>query len=116
MRASVNYEAGKYKEAIKDYKEFLASGSDQQGRYLVIEGLGYCYEALKQWDDAIKQFRQLPQEGEARHLSSYHEARILAKQGKKDAAVKLFKQVADKAASRSLQDSASDQLAMLESK
>jgi predicted negative regulator of RcsB-dependent stress response len=113
MRAGVRYEQGRYDDAAADYKQFLEDSDDHRFRFLAQEGLGYCYEAGKSLDKALEQFKKLPREGDRKWVSIYHEARILAKKGKKKEAAKLLQEVVDKA-SGSLVERASDQLALLE--
>jgi tetratricopeptide (TPR) repeat protein len=114
MRAGLKYEQGKYAEAIKDYEAFLGENTDAQFGPLALESLGYCYEAQKQFDKALEQFQKLPQDGEQKWMVSYHEARLLAKRGKKSEAIRLYKQIVEKAKSRMILDLASNQLTQLE--
>jgi len=116
MRAGVRYDEGKYKEAAEDYEKVLASTDDQRIRNVAAEGLGYCYEALKDYDKALKQFRLLPRDGNRKYLALYHEARVLAKKGAVKEAVELYKQIISKGSPASLVDRASDRLALLEAK
>jgi tetratricopeptide (TPR) repeat protein len=115
FRAGVRYDAGQYREAIEDLKKVAAESDDPMVKTRALEDLGYCHEALKEWDKALESFRKMPREGETRYLAMYHEARILAKSGKPKDAAKLFEEVMSRAAP-ALQDRASDQMALLEGK
>lgn len=115
MRAGVRYELGRYTEAIKDYKAFLASGSQPQLKYNAREGIAYCYEGLKQWDKALAAVRELPRDGEKKWRAMYHEGRLLAKKGQKKDAVKVLKKVVEGAKAEFLKERAGDQLTLIES-
>ena len=114
MRASVRYDQRRYAEALKDYQDFLSKNDDESYRYLAQEGIAYCHEGRKSLDKALSNFRKLPRDGERKWAAIYHEARILAKQGKKKDAAKLLRQVIDKALDKTLVNRASDHLAQLE--
>lgn len=114
MRASVRFDQRRYKEALKDYQDFLSKSDDKGYRYLAQEGIAYCHEGQKALDKALSHFRKLPRDGERKWAALYHEARILAKQGKKKDAAKLLRQVIDKALDKTLVNRASDHLAQLE--
>jgi predicted negative regulator of RcsB-dependent stress response len=114
MRASVRYDQGRYDKALKDYQDFLSKSDDESYRYMAQEGIAYCYEGSKALDKALSHFRKLPRNGERKWAAIYHEARILAKQGKKKDAAKLWRQVIGKASDKTLVNRASDHLAQLE--
>ena len=116
MRAGVRYDAGKYQEAAEDYQKVLGSTDDSRIRSVALEGLGYCHEALRDYDKALQQFRLLPHDGDRKYLALYHEARVLAKKGAVKEAVELYKQIISKGSPASLVDRASDRLALLEAK
>lgn len=117
MRASLRYERAMYTEAAVDYQKFLDESSDPRLRELALEGLGYCYEATKSWDKALGAFRKIPgQGGQKSYKAMYHEARILAHQGKTKEAVDLLKKVQEKMSGTSLAERASQQLAVIEGK
>lgn len=114
MRASTRYGLGKHDEAIADYKAYLAGGDVEQLRYSAREGIGYCYEAKKQWDKALETFRKLPRDGELKWQALYHEGRVLAAKGQKQEAIKVLKEVVEKSKSSAIQGRAGDQLALIE--
>ena len=115
FRAGVRYDAGRYRDAIADYQKVLSEVDDPTVKTRVLEDLGYCHEALKEWDKALESFRKLPQDKESKYLVMYHEARILAKRGQPKEAAKLLQEVASHG-NTALQERASDQLALLEVK
>jgi predicted negative regulator of RcsB-dependent stress response len=114
MRAAARYDQGKYKEAIEDYRKVLDAFDDQDLRVRLREGLIYCHEGLKQWDQALAQVQKLPQKGEHRYLALYHEARILAAQGKPKEARERLNEVLKKTASPTLKRQAGQRLALLQ--
>jgi tetratricopeptide (TPR) repeat protein len=117
MRAGARLDAGRYSEAIADYKKFLERGAGDQKllRERAIEDLGYCYEATKDWDRALEQYRRLPRDGDRKFVAMLHEARVLANKGQIKDAVKLLREIVDKGGS-AVHERASDQLALLEAK
>lgn len=116
LRASVRYDAKKYAEAIKDYSTFLDDDPTPRLRNRALEGIGYCYEAQKQWDKAMEAFAKLPKEGKQKFQGSYHKARLLALQGKKKEAAVAYRAIVDQAEDQALVARAGERLAMLESK
>ncbi len=117
MRAAVRFDAGRFQEAAADYTAVLSKGPGNPTlRDRAVENLGYCYEALKDWDKALAQFRKLSREGDRKYLVMVHEARILAHKGQVKEASRLLQEVIDKAPAGSIQDRASEQLAVLDVK
>jgi tetratricopeptide (TPR) repeat protein len=117
MRAAARYDAGRYQEAAADYAKVVAKGPGNKAlRERAIENLAYCYEALKDWDKALLHFRKLPRDGEKKYLSMYHEARMLARKGQVKEAGQMFQEIIEKAPPGSIQERASEQLALLDAK
>ena len=116
LRASIRYDAGKYREALEDYQKILAETNNDVVRARTVEDIGYCHEGLKEWDQALASFRKLPRDGEKKWVAMYHEARVMAKQGQVKEAAKLYTEIVEKAGPGTMQDRASDQLALLEGK
>lgn len=114
LRAGVRYDAGRYREALEDYRKALPD-VDPPLKARLQENIGYCHEALREWDKALEAFRKMPRDGDGKYLATYHEARILAKKGQTREAAKLFQEVISRG-SPSLQERAGDQLALLEGK
>lgn len=126
LAAGQLYDLGKWDEAAAAYKD-AASKVSPLLRPLAQEGLGYSLEAkalaagdaaaqkpgLEQAKDAFAAI-QPDDKGASRDLCLYHQARLLAKLGQKDEAVKLFKQVAEKFPTSALVPDANARLAVLE--
>jgi tetratricopeptide (TPR) repeat protein len=99
--AGVAYDLGQYKEAQASFEKVKLSAAfskdmDLKGRTL--EGLGMAFEAQKNDDAALKQFRELASMDNANFaaLGSYHQARIIKAQGKNDEAIKLLEKAGEK--------------------
>lgn len=116
MRGGVRYDLGKYAEAAADYETFLRDGGAGRFKETAIEGLMFCFEAQKKWDQALAQVKKLPKDEDGAYVALYHEGRIFASQGKKEEAAQRFKQVVQKASSPVLLRQAGQRLAMLEVK
>lgn len=116
LRASTRIDQGQYADAVKDYQAVLEREAHPELRRVALEGLVYAYEGQKSWAKALDATKKLPQKDEARFRALYHQARIMAAQGKKPEAKKLYKEIVDKAASRRLVDLAGQRMAMLQLK
>ena len=118
-------------EAIPLYTELLSSRLDKNLRFLAQEGLAYAYEAKGDLDQAVAAFAKLGEgdsgpadgKGEAasklgfyRDRSLYHQGRIAERKGNPGAAVKLYKEVLEKAPQSPLRDEITNRLAVLEPK
>jgi predicted negative regulator of RcsB-dependent stress response len=103
--AGVKYDQQKFDEALSLYRTVRASKlaeEDLEVKGRTVEGIGFCLEAKADLEGALKSFRELSNiEGslEFAVLGLYHQARVLAAQGKKDNAkellVKAQKRLAD---------------------
>ncbi|WP_434391284.1 tetratricopeptide repeat protein [Melittangium boletus] len=88
------YRRGHYKEALAAFDEFL--GKADKADPLTVsarEGQGYAHEALKDLDNALVSFQEMSKldaGGFLQGMGQYHQARILAAQGKKDEAAKML--------------------------
>jgi tetratricopeptide (TPR) repeat protein len=121
-------------DAIDVYTKLL-SDSDLEGRlrYLVLEGLGYGYEAKGDLDKASATFARLGEEagkdkdkgksgagatagGFYQDRALYHKARIADVRGNQAEAAKLYREVLEKAPTTSLRDDISNRLAVIEPK
>lgn len=117
MRAAARFDGGRYQEAADDYAKVVSKGPGLGAlRDRAVENLGYCYEALKDWDKALAQFRKLPRDGDKKYLGMYHEARMLARKGQVKEASRLLQEIIDKAPAGAMQERASEQLAVLDVK
>jgi tetratricopeptide (TPR) repeat protein len=99
--AGVLYDSGKYAEALEKYRavrDTEAARKDFDLRARAIEGIGMSQEALKQDEAALKTYQELENFDVAayRPLGSYHKARILKRQGKKEQATELAKKAFEK--------------------
>lgn len=116
-------------EAIPIYNDLLSSRLDKNLRFLAQEGLGYAYEGKGDLDQAAAAFAKLGDvpEGKAegagkapepfyRDRALYHQGRIAERKGNPTEAVKLYKEVLEKAPQTSLRDEISNRLAVLEPK
>lgn len=124
-------------DAIPLYTELLSSRLDKNLRFLAQEGLGYAYEGKGDLDQAAAAFAKLADgpdgkpeaaaddkgasAGKApapfyRDRALYQQARIAELKGNPTEALKLYKQILDKAPQTSLRDEISNRLAVLEPK
>ena len=89
------YRLGKYKEALDYYKKAEKfSDKTEEVKFLAIEGLGLCYEALNKLESAKAQFEKLEKLGkEYRLLAWYHLGRIYYEQKNNKKAIKYLKKV-----------------------
>jgi tetratricopeptide (TPR) repeat protein len=127
--AGLNYDAGKFDEAIAAYRAFLASEPGPELAARAREGIGYSLEAkaLAQTDaaarnagldEALKAFTELaPDDKDSFHgIALYHQARIKALKGDKAGAVELLKKALEKEPTPDLADEINNRLALLEAK
>lgn len=66
-RAHLLYQSGKFAEALKAYQDLAARQKIQQDpglRFLVLESLSYCQEALGKWDEAAATVKPLWEQAE----------------------------------------------------
>lgn len=88
---------GKHDEAIQLFSEFLEKApKDDALRAAALEGQGYAYEAKGDLEKALASFDQMAQV-EAKDfldgMGSFHKARVLILQGKKDEAAKALSEI-----------------------
>ena len=89
------YKLGKYDEAVATFGEFTKDAPKSSPLLTAAyEGQGYAHEAKGQLDQALESFKQMSKaeaSGEfMQGMGQYHQARILAAQGKKDEAAQLL--------------------------
>jgi tetratricopeptide (TPR) repeat protein len=98
--ATTKLAKGDYAGARGLYENFIANtaGFDELKAFAV-EGLGYCYEGQKNYDAALERFRELEKLDSGAHadLAKYHQARMLEKLNKRDAAAELYRGVVRRA-------------------
>jgi len=114
--AEAQYDLGQYDQAIAAYKDYLQGAPKEDPmRAAAQEGLGYSYEAQKQYDQALSAFQELGKDkGEfLAGMGQYHHARILALQGKKDEAAKILTDLTTASPGTAAARLAQDRLAVL---
>jgi len=121
MKGSQLLDAGKFDDAVTAYQAALAAKLDPRLAFLAHEGLGYAYEGKGDFDQALKAMDQLAGDaagfqGFYRDRALYQKARLTERKGDRAGAVKLYKEVLDKAPDTTLHDEISDRLAVLEAK
>lgn len=96
--AQANFRLGKHDEALGGFDDFLKiAQNDDPLRAAALEGKGYVFEAKGDLDKALTAFEQLARENKTEFLTgmgSFHRARVLVAQGKKEEAAKEFSTIA----------------------
>ncbi len=85
---------GEFDEAIDAYNAFLQkAGKEQLFQVFAFEGLGYAYEGKKDYERAIKVYKEIVKLGERYQWVGVHLnlARCYEKLGKKDEAIENYK-------------------------
>lgn len=117
LRASVRFEQARYDEAITDYQAYLKHHQEADAfSYAAKEGIAYCYEAKKDWANALTYFKQLPTTvGEdTEQVRAYQEARVLAAKGEIKEAIAKYKEILKKASNSILIGNVGQRLSLLE--
>ncbi len=116
VRAGIFYDQGRYADAEALYKRFLDSKpSETTLLALADEGLGLCAEARSDWSGALLAFEKQAAEPFAHERGVFNQARVLAKQGDKQKAISLYKDLLSKTGPQSpLHDDVQNRLATLE--
>ena len=95
--ASSKLSLGEVSEAKQLYEDFLANpGEFEHMKVYAAEGLGFCYEAQKNYDRALDQFKTIDSEG-YQDLSKYHQARMLEHLSKRNSAAVLYRGIVQRA-------------------
>lgn len=117
--AQAEYQLGEYDKAIADYQSFLkGSSKDETLRATAYEGIGYSYEAKKDYAQALATFQDMSKENTSDFLAGmgmYHQARILVLQGKKEEAAKVLSDLTTAHPGTAAARMASDRLTVLAS-
>jgi tetratricopeptide (TPR) repeat protein len=98
--AALTLEKGEYPAAHKLYESFLdAPDGLSEFEGLALEGVGYCLEGQKNYDQALAKYRQLEKisDGDYQDVARYHQARMLEKLNKRDEALDLYRGVVRRA-------------------
>lgn len=94
--ASSYYEKGEIAEARGLYEDFYLNpeGFDSL-KGIALEGIGFCYEAQKNYDRALEKFRELEQlfDGDFQDIAKYHQARMHEKLNDQDQAAELYRKI-----------------------
>ncbi len=94
--AATKYSLGEYAEARSLYEDFLSNVDDLDiYKAVALEGAGFCYEALKNYDKALDYFRRLEKVDDGNHqdLAKYHQGRILEQMNKQAEAAELYRNI-----------------------
>jgi tetratricopeptide (TPR) repeat protein len=110
-------------EAISVYEKMLDNRALKPTlRFLVLEGLGYAFEAKGNFDKAHETYQRLADEkGDLstpafRDRALFDQARIAEKKGDKAGAAKLYHEIVDKYPTSPVKRDAMDRLALVEGK
>lgn len=116
LRAGMLYDQGKFPEAEALYRRFIEKKDGQSALLAVAyEGLGLCAEAKNDANAAITAYEQQATEPFARERGRMNQARVYVKQGNKQKATEVYKDLLAKAAPQSpLRDDVQNRLAALE--
>ncbi|MFN7134187.1 MAG: tetratricopeptide repeat protein [Myxococcales bacterium] len=90
------FQLGQFDKAIESYEAFLKNPTGGNAtKVLALEGLGYAYEAKKDYAKASEAFGRMKSEaGEGfKDRAAYHQARLLELQGKKEEAAAAYQQI-----------------------
>jgi len=116
LRAGIFYDQGKFAEAEALYRRFIEKKDGASALLSVAyEGLGLCAEARNDANAAITAYEQQAAEPFARERGRMNQARVYVKQGNKQKATEVYKDLLAKAAPQSpLRDDVQNRLAALE--
>ncbi len=115
--AKAEYRLGNHDGAVAAFGEYIKQARKNDPLLAsAYEGQGYAYEAKGQLDQALESFKQMAQveAGEfMQGMGQYHQARILAAQGKKDEAAQLLADLKASQANAAAGRLATERLAVL---
>jgi len=116
LKAGLLYDQGKHAEAEAIYRSFIDSKpADASLLAMANEGLGLCAEARSDFAAAFASFDRQASEPFARDRARLHQARVYVKQGNKQKAIDMYKELLAKAGSQSpIRDEVQNRLAALE--
>lgn len=121
MKGAALLTLARYDDALGAYQAALAAKLDARLRFLAVEGSGYAYEGKGDLDKALAEFAKLATDngglgGFYADRALYHQARLTALKGNREAAVALYKQILTKVPDTGLKDEITDRLALIEAK
>lgn len=116
VRAGQLYDQGKFADAEALYRKFVDGKPGETSLMaLAYEGLGLCAETRSDFGAAITAFEQQSKEAFAHERALMNEARVYAKQGNKQKAIEIYKDLLAKATPQSaIRDDVQNRLAALE--
>ena len=116
VKASVAYDQGRYPEAEALYRRFVDAKPREQALVLMAqEGIGLCAEARGDLAAAQAAFAAQAAGDLFKERSQWNQARVYAKQGNKQKAVEMYKELLAKGDPKSsLRDDIQNRLAQLE--
>lgn len=116
VKAGLLYDQSKYPDAETIYRQFIdAKPGDSSLLSLAYEGLGLCAEARSDFAAAFAAFDRQAGEPFARDRARMHQARVYIKQGNKQKAIDMYKELLAKAGAGSpIRDDIQNRLAALE--
>jgi tetratricopeptide (TPR) repeat protein len=83
-----------YEEAIKDYQAFLQkAGKEKLYRLLALEGIGYAYEGIKNYEKALHAYQQIIKMGDSFELADayFNMGQCYEKTGKNKEALENYR-------------------------
>lgn len=96
MFANICYDAGEIKKAIELYEKALADFTyDPSLKAMILNGLGYAYEADKNYDKALSSFERIVSEPDApmKGESLFNVARLYAQKGDAAKSAEAYKKI-----------------------
>lgn len=116
VRAGALYDQGRFADAEALYQRFLSNKPSETSLVaLAHEGVGLCAEGRSDLPEALKAFEKQAAEPFTRDRGLWNQARIYAKQGNKQKAIEIYKDLVAKTGAQSpMHDDAQNRLAALE--
>ena len=93
-KGNIHLRLGEFEAAIKEYEAFLQKvGKEKLHRSLAMEGVGYAYEGMKDYEKALHAFQKILEMGESFQLADAYQniGRCYEKLGKNKEAVENYK-------------------------
>lgn len=117
VRAGLLYDQGRFADAEALYKEFLGAGPREQPLVLLArEGVGLCAEGRGDLAAALAAYQEMAKDTVLRERAMWNQARIYAKQGNKQKALEIYKDMLGKAGpTNPMKDDIQNRIAQLES-
>jgi tetratricopeptide (TPR) repeat protein len=72
-KGNIHLRLGEFEAAIKEYQAFLQkAGKEKLYRLLAMEGMGYAYEGMKDYEKALHAYQKILEMGESFELADAH--------------------------------------------